>query len=186
MKMAQAGMVALMFAGMFPLHSQSSSDLRTAAALTHVRNSFKLTVHASYQDTAPLFGPNGERSWAGAHWNPQFLYPQPGPHSDEDVQGVVFTVAHGAHTAVWLNTLFDVDARHFQYVYFIPDMVVTQIDVRFEPLAANSTEVQVVYTRTALTTEANEDVQSLGDADRTSGEHWQKAINDYLASERHK
>jgi hypothetical protein len=52
--------------------------------------------------------------------------------------------------------------------------------VGFRPLDEHNTEVQVVYTRTALTPEANEDVQSLGEADRANGEHWQKAVNDYL------
>lgn len=167
--------IALIVAAAASSHAQAHTSA-PAAALMHVRNSFKLTVHASYKDTAPLFGPNGERSWAGAHWNPQFLYPQPG----DDVQGAVFTVAHGGHTSVWLNTVRDLDARRFQYVYFIPDVVVTQIDVNFHPLDAHNTEVQVVYTRTALTADANEDVKLLGDADRTNGAHWQDAIDDYL------
>lgn len=185
MKLAQSEVIALFLAivtGVLPIHAQVQSTVPTAAALAHVRNSFKLTVHASYKDAAPLFGPNGERSWGGAHWNPQFLYPQPG----EDVQGAVFTVAHGSHTSVWLNTVFDLDARHFQYVYFIPEVVVTQIDVGFRPVDEHNTEVQVVYTRTALMPEANEDVQSLGEADRANGEHWQKAVNDYLEREHRK
>jgi hypothetical protein len=179
MRVAQIEVIPLSSAiitGVPPVHAQVQSTVATAAALVHVRNSFKLTVRAPYKDAASLFGPNGERSWAGAHWNPKFLYPQSG----EDVQGAVFTVAHGSHTSVWLNTVFDLDARHFQYVYFIPEVVVTQIDVDFQPLDEHNTEVQVVYTRTALTPEANENVQLLGEADRASGEHWQKAVNDYL------
>ncbi len=182
MRTLQAGLIAMIAAGMLPLHAQVQPAVPAPAALAHVRTSFKLEVHASYQDTAPLFGPNGERSWAEGHWNPAFLYPQPG----EDVQGAVFTVAHGSHTSVWLNTVRDLGARHFQYVYFIPDVVVTQIDVNFQPLDAHATEVEVVYTRTALTAEANESVQSLAEGDRGSGEHWQEAIDDYLASKHRK
>ncbi len=55
----------------------------------HVSNSFELIVRAPLSRAAILFGPEGERCWAGERWNPEFLHPQPG----KDVQGAVFTVA---------------------------------------------------------------------------------------------
>jgi len=33
--------------------------------LLHLSTSFDLLVHAPYAETAPLFGPEGERAWAG-------------------------------------------------------------------------------------------------------------------------
>jgi hypothetical protein len=81
-----------------------------------------------------------------------------------------------------VNTLFDVDARHFQYVYFLPDIMVTVIDVRFKPAGADVTGVNVVYTRTALTPEGNEHVTAMTEGDKTAGKDWQKAIDDYLAA----
>jgi hypothetical protein len=148
-----------------------------AQPLLHVTIAFDLTVHASYARTAPLFGPEGERAWAGNHWNPVFLYPTPA----EDMEGAVFTVQHGPLKAVWVNTLLDMDARHFQYVYFLPDMMVTVIDVRFRPLAAEETEVHVVYTRTALTQDGNQHVTTMSEGDKTAGAEWQHAIDTYLA-----
>lgn len=147
-------------------------------ALLHVSTSFDLTVHASYAKTAPLFGPEGERAWAGKHWNPEFLHPQPAA----DVEGAVFTIQHGNLKAVWVTTLRDPDARHFQYVYFLPDLMVTVIDVRFQPEGAESTAVHVVYTRTALSSEGNEHVTAMSEGDKTAGTEWQKAIDDYLAA----
>jgi hypothetical protein len=100
-----------------PLLSQTNKTAQTSSGagdpvpLAHVRNSFTLTVHAPYKIAAPLFGPNGERVWAGDDWDPQFIYPQPA----EDRGGAVFTVKHGLHQSVWVNTLFDAEARHFQY-----------------------------------------------------------------------
>jgi hypothetical protein len=41
----------------------------------HVLNSFQLLVPAPLARAATLFGPNGERCWAGPQWNPEFLYP---------------------------------------------------------------------------------------------------------------
>jgi hypothetical protein len=147
------------------------------APLLHLSTSFDLVVHASYTVTAPLFGPEGERPWAGKHWNPQFIHPQPAA----DIEGAVFTIQHGPFHATWVNTLFDVEGRHFQYVYFMPDLMVTVIDVRFNPAGADSTAVHVVYTRTALTAEGNEHVTAMNQNDRTAGKEWQQAIDEYLA-----
>jgi hypothetical protein len=145
--------------------------------LIHLSTSFDLVVHAPYDKTAPLFGPEGERAWAGKHWNPEFIHPQPAA----DIEGAVFTIQHGPYKAVWVNTLLDREARHFQYVYFLPDLMATVIDVRFKPVNANSTEVNVVYTRTALTPEGNQHVSAMREGDKTAGSEWQKSIDQYFA-----
>ena len=113
-------MVLLAAAGMA---LQMWAQGNAAEACLRTRTSFDLLVHASYAETAPLFGPEGERAWTGKHWDPQFIFPQPA----KDVEGAVFTVRHGAMSAVWVNTLFDVEGRHFQYVYVIPEVMVTVI-----------------------------------------------------------
>jgi hypothetical protein len=148
--------------------------------VAHVRNEFEFTVHAPYQVVAPLFGPEGERVWAGGHWDPQFLYPQPA----RDTQGAVFTIRHGHRRAFWINTAFDTAAHHYQYVYVIPEAMIVLIDVRFsEPDPAN-TKVNVAYERTALNPEANQHVEQMGNADRDSGKEWGTAINNYLEKQR--
>jgi hypothetical protein len=138
----------------------------------HVSNSFELIVHAPLSRAAILFGPEGERCWAGQNWNPEFLYPQPG----KDVQGAVFTVQHGPHKSVWVNTVFDTAGGQMQYVSFIPDTVVSTIDVRLTPVDPSSTRVQVTYARTALDVAANDDVDAMGKRDHESGPEWQQAI----------
>jgi hypothetical protein len=155
----------------------SQATLGPAETCLHTSIGFDIVIHAPYSVTAPLFGPMGERAWSGKHWNPEFIYPRPA----RDAEGAVFTVRHGPYTAVWVNTLFDLDARHFQYVYFLPDLMVTVIDVRFKPVSEDSTQVDVVYTRTALTPQGNEHVTAMTQADKTSGKEWQQAIDEYLA-----
>jgi hypothetical protein len=142
----------------------------------HVSNSFQLLVRAPLARAATLFGPEGERCWAGPHWNPDFLYPQPG----KDVQGTVFTVQHGAHKSVWVNTLFDPAAGRMQYVAFIPETLVTTVDVRLTAVDSSSTSVEITYARTALDAAANDEVEDLGKRDRTSGPEWQRAIGKCL------
>ena len=149
-------------------------------AIVHVRNEFEFTAHAPYQIVAPLFGAEGERAWSGGHWDPHFLYPQPA----EDIQGAVFTIRHGHRLAYWINTSFDKSARHFQYVYVIPEAMIVLIDVQFSEIDAANTKVNVAYERTAVHPEFNEHVKEMGNTDRHNGKAWGTAINDYLAKQR--
>jgi hypothetical protein len=144
----------------------------------HTSTSFDVTVHLPLAETAPLFGPEGERPWAGKHWDPQFIHPQPA----HDEVGAVFTVKHGPLSAVWVVTQFDVAAQHFQYAYFIPDIMATTIDVRFTALDATTTRVNVVYARTAVTTAGKEHVAAMTESDKRSGKVWQEEIDQYLAA----
>ena len=105
-----------------------------AQALTHVSNTFTFSVNAPVQEAARLFGPEGERAWAGAKWNPEFRFPLPAA----DVQGAVFTVRHGDHTSVWVNTAFDTAAGHVQYAYVLDDLLVTTIDLRLRAVDVHS------------------------------------------------
>ena len=145
----------------------------------HETNHFQFLVSAPLSRAAPLFGPEGERCWAGKDWNPQFLHPQPG----KDVPGAVFTVQHGPHTSVWINTLFEPAAGRMQYVSFIPETMVFTVDVRLTALDPSNTRVEVTYTRTALNPAANHAVQAMGATDRESGPEWQQAIASCLQRE---
>jgi hypothetical protein len=167
---------ALVVAAVLYHHHRTASG----APLVHVRNEFEFTVQAPYQVVAPLFGPEGERAWAAGDWDPHFLYPQPA----QDIQGAVFTIQHGHHHAYWINTSLDMDARHFQYVYVIPEAMVVLIDLRFSEIDPANTKINVAYERTALNSEANEHVKELGNSDRENGKEWGTAINDYLAKQK--
>jgi hypothetical protein len=144
----------------------------------HVSSSFHFLVHAPLSCAAPLFGPNGELAWAGKHWDPQFLYPQPG----QDVQGAVFTVRHGSMNSIWINTLFDLGAGRMQYVSLIQGIMITTVNVRLTSVDSSTTRVDVTYTRTALDPSANDHVQQLAESDRDSGPEWEKSIAPAVAN----
>ena len=149
------------------------------AAPAHVSNSLHFQVKSSFSEAAVLFGPEAERSWAGPHWEPEFLHPHPGAGSTPDIQGAVFTVQHGTHKSIWVNTLFDLAAGRMQYVAFIADHMVSTVDVRLNVIDPRTTGVDVTYIRTALTPEANADVEAQGRKDRDSGPEWQQAIENW-------
>jgi hypothetical protein len=148
----------------------------SATQPAHVSNTFHLVVPAPLSRAATLFGPEGERCWAGTHWNPQFVYPRPG----QDVQGAVFTVQHGPHRAVWVNTVFDTAVGRMQYVSFIPETLVFTVDVRLSAVDPAHTSVEVTYARTALDAAFNGEVEAMGTRDRESGPEWQEAIEKCL------
>jgi len=148
--------------------------------VVHVSNTFRFEVAAAVNRVAPLFGPEGERSWAGKDWNPEFLYPQPA----KDVQGAVFQVRHGERMMVWVNTVFDLPNGRMQYVAFIDNVAVTTVDVRLTSEDAAHTAVDVTYTRTALQPAANDEVRALGESDRRKGPEWQKGVEAGLGLER--
>jgi hypothetical protein len=172
--------LAILFVAMSSvrLHCQTA---RAAAAepaqqLAHVSNTFSFIVNASLHDAAALFGPEGERAWADDDWNPQFVFPTPA----KDIEGAVFTVGHGEQTAVWVNTVFDVEDGRMQYVYVLADLLATTIDVRLHPIDLAHARVDVTYVRTALRPEGNEHVLHMGRHDGQQGPEWATSINAYL------
>jgi len=88
-------LLALIAAAGLAVPGISQAVKKSAEPCLRICTSFDLVVHASYAATAPLFGPNGERAWAGKHWDPAFVYPLPA----HDVEGAVFTVSHGPFSA---------------------------------------------------------------------------------------
>jgi hypothetical protein len=144
--------------------------------LTHVRSEFTFTVQAPEAVAFPLFGPEGERPWAGPHWDPQFIYPQPA----KDIEGAVFSIHHGHHSATWVNTAFDAQAGHAAYVYVIEGKLTTRIDVQLTPVDAATTSVRVMYERTALSPSVNSDIAKMAEDDSKMGPEWEQAIAKYL------
>ncbi len=166
-------------AGLF-YHSRHRAG--SSGPFYHVRTEFEFPVHAPYMIAAPLFGPERERVWAGDSWNPRFLYPQPA----QDIEGAVFQVSHGHHHSTWVNTAFDLDHGHIQYVYVIPEIMVTRIDLRLSKTSSETTDVRVAYERTALNPAANEHVREFGEMDQANGKTWGDDIERFLATQRPK
>ncbi|HEY1470311.1 MAG TPA: hypothetical protein VGF61_14810 [Candidatus Acidoferrum sp.] len=160
------------------LHEARGGETSAGTARAHTEEKFVFTARAPMERVAPLFGADKERMWS-AKWEPSFIYPLP----SKDAQGMVFSVAHGHLTSVWVNTEFDLANGRVQYVYVIPEALATVIMLHLTP-EGNRTRVQVVYARTALSAKADEHVRQMAEQDRGAGPEWEKAVNEYL--EKHK
>jgi hypothetical protein len=144
-------------------------------ALLHTREQFSLVAQAPFEIAWPLFGADKERAWA-PDWEPVFLWPE----KAFDQEGMVFIIGHGDKDAVWVNTAFDRVAGRIQYVYVIPDVVVTVITLKLLP-DGQATNIEVTYERTALAVAANERVRSMAAGDRGAGKEWSRQINSHLS-----
>jgi len=166
------GLIALV------LHHRFGGSGVPRGPLAHARSEFTFTVQAPMAVAFPLFGPEGERPWAGPHWDPQFIYPRPA----KDIEGAVFRVHHGHHSVTWVNTAFDAQAGHAAYVYVIEGKLATRIDVQLTPMDAGSTRVRVIYERTALDPSVNPDIAEMAQTDAKMGPAWEQSIGKYLHS----
>jgi hypothetical protein len=148
-----------------------------AAPALHTRERFDFIANAEIEIAWPLFGADRERLWAPG-WQPAFVWPE----EPFDRQGMVFKVRHADATAVWVNTLLDRGAGRIQYVYVIPEVLVTVITLNLKA-RGSSTHVDVLYERTALDAAANGRVSAMAAQDRTAGTEWSRQINAYLHAE---
>jgi len=172
-------MLSSLLASAHGCHAAPREPASAAASLAHTRTEFHFVANAPWEETAPLFGANGERKWA-PDWDPQFLYPKPA----SDQPGMVFRVEHPHHSSIWVNTAFDLAAGHIQYAYVLNNAMATLIDIRLSREDGDKTGVAVVYERTALEPEANEHVLHYTDGDAKARKEWEEAINGYLAKMR--
>lgn len=143
--------------------------------LLHTREQFWLIANAPFEIAWPLFGADKERAWAPG-WEPVFLWPE----KAFDQEGMVFEIKHGERQAVWVNTAFDRIAGRIQYVYVIPEVVVTVITLKLVP-DGRSTAIDVVYERTALSVAANESVRDMAASDSVAGQEWSRQVNRHLS-----
>lgn len=145
-----------------------------AGPALHTREQFSFVAHAPFDVAWPLFGADGERVWAPG-WDPAFIWPA----EAHDQEGMVFKISHGLGTAIWVNTAFDPHLRRIQYVYVIPEVVLTVISLHLLPLS-EATQVAVTYERTALSEAAQDRVRALAESDKAAGEEWSRQINGHL------
>ena len=157
------------------LFGVSMSHVAQSRQPPHTSEQFTFVANAPPADVFPLLGADAERAWAPG-WEPEFLWPaRPG-----DQAGMVFQIAHGHRMATWVNTLFDPLNGRVQYVYVVPEVVVTVITLQLHPRGAG-TEVVVLYERTSLSPDADLVVREMADHDRAAGSEWAGQINAHLS-----
>ncbi len=112
-----------------------------------------------------MFGPLGERAWAGAEWQPEVLWAD-GPG---DREGMVFR----QKGEIWVNVRLDSDAHVAEYVRFGAD-IVTRIRVELTPAGDDACSADVRYDWIAVSEAGNDEVPKQSAAMTID---WDVAIN---------
>ena len=135
----------------------------------HETASATLSLAASADRAFPMFGPLGERAWAGPDWNPEILWAD-GPG---DREGMVFR----QRGEVWVNVRFDAREHVAEYVRF-GELVVTRIRVELTDRGDDTCAANVRYDWIALSEEGNVEVVKRREAMTID---WEDAVNAALA-----
>ena len=159
-------------------HALHDNAAQSGGIRMHTQGQFAFTAHAPMEQVSPLFGADKERVWSPG-WDPHFIQPLPAA----DARGMVFTVAHDNLKSVWVNTEFDVKNGRVEYVYVIPDVLVTVITLKLKA-EGNETRVEAEYDRTALSADADAHVQHMAKQDQKAGPEWERQVNGYLETHR--
>ena len=147
-------------------------SLGMAQSRVHVEASITIDLEAAPSVVLLLFGPIREAEWAHG-WSPVMVYPSDG----RQLPGSVFTTADERIDVVWIMTRFDERAREVEYAQVLPGVWAGEISIRLKETAKRHTQATVIYSRTALSAEADRVVDSFGRHFPEQRDHWQDAIN---------
>ena len=147
-----------------------------APAESHLSQTATLHLAAPPAEVFPLFGPLGEKQWAGRHWSPHFL----DPVEPKDVEGCVFTTGADGETT-WVLTAFDSRTLHVAYVEITPRELVTQLDIALAPEGSGGSAARIRYTWTSLSEKGRERLAlHRGPAFQRGMAEWESVLNAYL------
>lgn len=133
----------------------------------------RIQVPLPPRDAFVLFTALGERHWARG-WDPHF----PVPSADDSEPGTVFeTESHGRRTT-WVVTQ-RIAPTQVSYARFTPGDRTGTVSVTLHAHGEGS-DVEVSYDLTALTPEAEHDLQQFADGYAAYLQSWQSAISEYL------
>jgi hypothetical protein len=136
---------------------------------TRVRLTGQIDVALPPPRAFTLFTASGERAWAEG-WDPWF----PGPDAGDTDPGVVFVTRHGGRLTTWIVVGCEPPAA-IRYAQASPGHRAGIVSVGCRPSAAG-TRVTVGYDLTALTPEANAELDRFAAGYPDFLAHWEQAI----------
>ncbi|MDH3577369.1 MAG: SRPBCC family protein [Gammaproteobacteria bacterium] len=148
------------------------TDFSDFEALTITRmGSFELDM--TPDEAQPLFTAPGEKLWISI-WDPAIL------HGDGYEKGTVFVTTNHGHTAYWLVSDYDTEAKHAQYVRVTPGANTGTVDVSVTSNGSGGATVSVVYQLTGLSPAGNADLEESFSESKYAAmmEEWRDMIND--------
>ena len=155
------------------LHTRVAAQ---APQLLSARREIVITLQADPPTATPLFGPVMEKGWS-PDWHPRFLY-RTGP--EDQPTFAVFETGSADTPTTWVLTTYDVPGGHLEYVNIRAGHMITVLDIRCSAGEKGTTTARIAYTRTALSPEANSQVEHFAQEFPSQAPHWEQALNSYI------
>jgi hypothetical protein len=153
-------------------------------AARRVRHTYVQTIHAPADRVFSVLEPVAEVEWATG-FESQWVYARDGEHAKSGQEGDIFVTQHHSElgsqgTAVWVISRRDAKERRVQFVRFIADYQVTQIDLHVVPDGKQS-KCEVTYTYTALSDRGREALRHVTKEHyEAQMKEWEEQVNAYL------
>ena len=139
----------------------------------------EFTLPISVAAAMPLFTPEGERRWAGPHWDPKYAVPDAA--ADDSAPGTVFTTESSGGAATWI--VVERGSDRIGYARVVPDRIAGTVAVACaEAGSAEATRVTVRYDVTALGPEGVAFVEDLESGYDAFLEEWRREIEAALGA----
>jgi hypothetical protein len=122
----------------------------------HVSHSGTFSLPLTVSEAFPLFTAEGERRWVPG-WDPVYLHPR---HPSNE-PGTVFRTTHGGDDTIWIVLTHDPIAGVAEYARVAPSSRAGTVSVRCRAIDERTTDVQVSYALTSLTSAGTTTLEAL-------------------------
>lgn len=136
-----------------------------------LRRSARITIPVPSSDAMRWFTPEGERAWAGPHWDPH--YPQPGRIAGP---GAVFTTHTHVHAAATVWVMVDHEPTRVRYTRVTPEVQAGTVTVAVVDSDERSSTVEVTYDLTALSPSGEDALDRFAQGYDAEIRDWRTAI----------
>jgi hypothetical protein len=149
----------------------------TAKRVSHTHT---IRLNSVPERVFPLFTPDGEKKWAPG-WDFELIYSSSGGPEEN----LIFTTAahdHGQSGAIWIMSRYEPADYFIEYQRIEPGVKIGRIRITCQAGDQADTLATIEYVYTALSEQGNEFIDRFSDEEYvTFIDHWEKAINHYLA-----
>lgn len=152
---------------------------------SRVTHSYVQRIHAPADQVFAVIEPVAEVEWAPG-FEYRWVFARDGANAKAGQEGDVFVTNHESGlgsrgTAVWVISRRDFKERRVQFVRFIAEYQVTQIDIHVEP-DGNESKCEISYRFTALSEHGREHLRRMTKEQfDPEMREWEEQVNAYLS-----
>jgi hypothetical protein len=143
-----------------------------------VVRSYTQTIHAAPEAVFPLLCPVREAEWLRG-WKARVIHADSGL---AETNGVYASLHPGESDTIWMITQRDERQHTIEFVYFVPGMRVTRLNIAVLPAVGKNSRVEITYIYTGISEEGNREIAEHCAEDRfvRQMKHWEDSMNHFL------